>query len=507
MSVNQKFVVDGIDFCSQTPNITDGQNKLHRITSNSDNLHGSFVSDCRRSSLSVDIDTTSSDTENGDEICLESRLHDDGYFDDIFPVELELDKVSDTSSYYSSLEYQFPEQSELHNYKLLDKIGEGAFSRVFKAVDITGVDQTPVAIKVITKENILSNEISEDDNRIKSSSRKQVMNECAIHRMVSKDNPYCTKFIGFQESASYYYLVSELVTGGEIFDKIVQLTYFSEDLARHVVTQVAIAVKHMHLMGIVHRDIKPENLLFEPIPFQGHQGDAQKEDEFKLGVGGGGIGLVKLMDFGLAKRIYDNTAKTPCGTIEYTSPEIFCSKPYSMEVDMWGIGCVLFTLLCGYPPFYEKSHTKLVKKICKGDYEFLAPWWDDISSGAKNAITHLLEVDPSKRYDINDFLNDPWLNSYDCLKPSQSETYVTVDSILNGSFDEATEILHSALSYQSQKRDDIDHTRHGNTEYIYMAEEERELRGSWIGEPKGHLTLDITRSSVYRRRKDKILFW
>ena len=83
--------------------------------------------------------------------------------------------------------------------------------------------------------------------------------------------------------------MTELVTGGEIFDRIVQLTCFSEDLARHVITQVAIAIKHRHYMGIVHRDVKPENLLFEPIPFYGLDGDMQKEDEFTLGVGGGGI--------------------------------------------------------------------------------------------------------------------------------------------------------------------------------------------------------------------------
>ncbi|CAD6623616.1 XXYS1_4_G0034080.mRNA.1.CDS.1 [Saccharomyces cerevisiae] len=512
MSVNPEFIADGIDFYPTTPdaayfNAADGKNKVNRINSNSENLHHSFASGCRRSSLSVDFNVTSSDSEKSEQSCLENNSQEDEYFCDIFSTELELDEISNKATDYSSSNHQFPEQLELHNYKLLNKIGEGAFSRVFKAVGINTDNQAPVAIKAIIKKGISSDDTLKGNDRIQGSSRKKVLNEVAIHKLVSKNNPHCTKFIAFQESANYYYLVSELVTGGEIFDRIVQLTYFSEDLARHVITQVAIAIKHMHYMGIVHRDVKPENLLFEPIPFYGLDGDMQKEDEFTLGVGGGGIGLVKLMDFGLAKKLRNNTAKTPCGTIEYVAPEVFTSKRYSMKVDMWSIGCVLFTLLCGYPPFYEKNEKTLLKKISRGDYEFLAPWWDNISSGAKNAVTHLLEVDPNKRYDIDDFLNDPWLNSYDCLKDSNSDSYASVQSILNDSFDERAETLHSALSCQSEKQDDTEFSGSESSEYIFMTEEDRNLRGSWIGEPKECFTLDLSTSSIYQRRKNKIFFW
>ncbi|AJR99180.1 Rck1p [Saccharomyces cerevisiae YJM1418] len=512
MSVNPEFIADGIDFYPTTPdaayfNAADGKNKVNRINGNSGNLHHSFASGCRRSSLSVDFNVTSSDSEKSEQSCLENNSQEDEYFCDIFSTELKLDEISNKSTDYSSSNHQYPEQLELHNYKLLNKIGEGAFSRVFKAVGINTDDQAPVAIKAIIKKGISSDDTLKGNDRIQGSSRKKVLNEVAIHKLVSKNNPHCTKFIAFQESANYYYLVTELVTGGEIFDRIVQLTCFSEDLARHVITQVAIAIKHMHYMGIVHRDVKPENLLFEPIPFYGLDGDMQKEDEFTLGVGGGGIGLVKLMDFGLAKKLRNNTAKTPCGTIEYVAPEVFTSKRYSMKVDMWSIGCVLFTLLCGYPPFYEKNEKTLLKKISRGDYEFLAPWWDNISSGAKNAVTHLLEVDPNKRYDIDDFLNDPWLNSYDCLKDSNSNSYASVQSILNDSFDERAETLRCALSCQSEKQDDTEFSRSESSEYIFMTEEDRNLRGSWIGEPKECFTLDLATSSIYRRRKNKIFFW
>lgn len=138
--------------------------------------------------------------------------------------------------------------------------------------------------------------------------------------------------------------------GGELFHQIVKLTYFSEELSRHVILQVAQAVRHLHKdRGVVHRyvpladpscvtvdrsasnsDIKPENLLFERIPIIPSKHpihrpyDEEKEDEgeFKPGVGGGGIGLVKLADFGLSKVIWDEVTQTPCGTVGYTAPEI-----------------------------------------------------------------------------------------------------------------------------------------------------------------------------------------
>lgn len=117
------------------------------------------------------------------------------------------------------------------------------------------------------------------------------------------------QLLQFSESDDYYFLVMELCKGGELFHQIVKLTYFSEDVARHVITQVAQGIRYLHEeCGIVHRDIKPENILFEPIPIIPSKNpknlfdeDKMDEGEFLPGVGGGGIGLVKLADFGLSK--------------------------------------------------------------------------------------------------------------------------------------------------------------------------------------------------------------
>lgn len=176
--------------------------------------------------------------------------------------------------------------------------------------------------------------------------------------------------------------------GGELFHQIVKLTYFSENLARHVILQVAHGVRYLHEeQGVVHRDIKPENLLFQRIPIIPSKNpvrrpyDDEKEDEgeFIPGVGGGGIGRVKIADFGLSKVVWNEETMTPCGTVGYTAPEIVKDERYSKSVDMWAMGCVLYTLLCGFPPFYDESINALTEKVARGYYTFLSPWWDDIN--------------------------------------------------------------------------------------------------------------------------------
>lgn len=74
---------------------------------------------------------------------------------------------------------------------------------------------------------------------------------------------------------------------------------------------------------------------------------------------------------------------TPCGTVGYTAPEIVKDERYTTSVDMWALGCVLYTLLCGFPPFYDESINVLTEKVAKGYYTFLSPWWDDISASCE----------------------------------------------------------------------------------------------------------------------------
>lgn len=150
--------------------------------------------------------------------------------------------------------------------------------------------------------------------------------------------------------------------------------------------------------------------------------DKVDEGEFIPGVGAGGIGKIKIADFGLSKVVWDAQTMTPCGTVGYTAPEIVKDERYSKSVDMWALGCVLYTLLCGFPPFYDESIQILTEKVARGQYTFLSPWWDDISKPAQDLVSHLLTVDPNKRYTINEFLAHPWVQC------TEEPTYAALDA-------------------------------------------------------------------------------
>ncbi|KAF2168374.1 hypothetical protein M409DRAFT_21126 [Zasmidium cellare ATCC 36951] len=328
---------------------------------------------------------------------------------------------------------KLPRYPGLERWQLVEKMGDGAFSNVYRAKDTQHVyDQ--VAIKVVRKFEMNSTQgvlhPDFDKKAPKGVERANILKEVQIMRQL--DHPNIVKLIDFSEARQYYYIVLELCPGGELFHQIVRLTYFSEELSRHVITQVAEALEYLHEeAGVVHRDIKPENLLFYPVPFiptrnpkpKGPEDeDKADEGEFIPGQGAGGIGTIKIADFGLSKVIWDSQTMTPCGTVGYTAPEIVKDERYSKSVDMWALGCVLYTLLCGFPPFYDESIQVLTEKVARGQYTFLSPWWDDISKSAQDLVSHLLTVDPDKRYDIKQFLNHPW------IRGSSEETYAAADA-------------------------------------------------------------------------------
>ncbi|KAL0949632.1 hypothetical protein HGRIS_009677 [Hohenbuehelia grisea] len=329
---------------------------------------------------------------------------------------------------------KMPTYKGLEQFHLVDKMGDGAFSNVYKANDLASGKQ--VAVKVVRKYELNATQAGDKHlnpqfkKKPRVTERANILKEVQIMR--GTNHPSIVKLISFSESPEHYFLVLELMPGGELFHQIVKLTYFSENLSRHVIMQVAQGIRYLHEeRGVVHRDIKPENLLFERIPIIPSKNpvqrpyDEEKEDEgeFIPGVGGGGIGRVKIADFGLSKVVWDEQTMTPCGTVGYTAPEIVKDERYSKSVDMWALGCVLYTLLCGFPPFYDESINVLTEKVARGYYTFLSPWWDDISASAKDLITHLLCVDPSARYTIDEFLQHPWCTAAPAPPPPTPSIY------------------------------------------------------------------------------------
>ncbi|KAJ1800658.1 MAPK-activated protein kinase Srk1 [Coemansia sp. RSA 2399] len=291
----------------------------------------------------------------------------------------------------------------IDGYTVLSRIGEGAFSKVYSArQSATG---RSVAIKAISRSGLSAVQIA------------NIHKEVAI--MESMHSPRVIKLIGFCESRDYYYLIMEYAAGGELFDRVLQLTYLSERLARHVIIQVAEAVQYLHANGIVQRDLKLENVVFEAIPVvssgvrekqrQGDTGEKMEEGIFVPGVGGGGIGRVKLIDFGLSKVVWNQTTHTPCGTTGYAAPEVVRDELYTKSVDMWGLGCMLYAMVCGFPPFYDEDVKVLTRKVALGQYEFLSPWWDGVNPQIKHLVSKLLELDPARRYTIQDFMRHPWI--------------------------------------------------------------------------------------------------
>lgn len=245
----------------------------------------------------------------------------------------------------------------------------------------------------------------------------------------SINHPNVVRLIDFRETLYNYILVLEFMSGGELYATLFDQVCFPEDVCRDVICQIAKALEYLHEeRGIVHRDIKLENILFNSIQSCGtlRPVSPSKDEQVTADPDAGrNIGIVKVADFGLSKVVFNATTLTPCGTVGYTAPEILTDGKYSKAVDVWALGCVLYTMLCGFPPFFDDSPKGLADKVSGGVYAFLSPWWDSISIESKDLITHLLEINPVKRYTIKEFFKHPWVR-----RETFSQSYVPPQKLL-----------------------------------------------------------------------------
>lgn len=258
-------------------------------------------------------------------------------------------------------------------YKRGKTLGEGAFSVVI--IGTHKQSNESFAIKVVTKSKLTK----EDEIALKD--------EISVLRELDHKN--IIRLYDVFEEKDYYYLITEQMRGGELFDRIVQKSYYNEKEARDVCMILFESIGHCHSQNIAHRDLKPENLLL-----------ADEENDSNI----------KIADFGFAKKVYTpNSLTTQCGTPGYVAPEILEGVAYDTKSDMWSLGVIVYILLGGYPPFIEQNQRELFRKIRKGQYEFHDEYWSAVSPDAKDLISSLLAVDPAKRLSAEEAKSHKWM--------------------------------------------------------------------------------------------------
>jgi len=266
-------------------------------------------------------------------------------------------------------------KGDVEDFYVIEKeLGRGTFSIVKEATQkATGAK---FALKFIDKKFV-----DRDDLILLS-------REIEIMKKVSHPNVLSLKEIF--ETATTLSLVMELVTGGELFFKIVERGSYSEKDASDIVRQIVHGVQYLHTLGIAHRDLKPENLLVS----------VQEGKE-----------TIKIADFGLSKIFAGGQQlETSCGTPDYAAPEVLTGETaYDKSVDLWSVGVITYVLLCGYPPFYATSQPALFEKIINARYDFPEPEWTYISDTAKDFIKNLLVLKSAKRLTAEECLEHPFL--------------------------------------------------------------------------------------------------
>ena len=242
------------------------------------------------------------------------------------------------------------------DFELVKVLGRGTFGKVVLCREKSS--STLYAIKILKKEVIINKgevEHTMTENRVLQTTKHPFI--IGLKYSFTTEDRLC--------------LVMEYVNGGELFVHLSKDRQFSEDRARFYGTEITSAIGYLHKKGVVYRDIKLENLLLDK---DGH---------------------IKIADFGLCKENIkgDKTTNTFCGTPEYLAPELLEDNDYGLAVDWWGVGCVLYEMMVGRLPFYNRDQSVLFELILLEQVRFPST----ISTAARDFLGGLLNKDPSKR--------------------------------------------------------------------------------------------------------------
>uniref|UniRef100_A0A672LAK8 Serine/threonine-protein kinase PLK n=1 Tax=Sinocyclocheilus grahami TaxID=75366 RepID=A0A672LAK8_SINGR len=249
-------------------------------------------------------------------------------------------------------------------------LGKGGFAKCY---EITDMDTKEVfAGKVVPKSMLL-----------KPHQKEKMSTEIAIHK--SLDNPHVVGFHGFFEDDDFVYVVLEICRRRSLLELHKRRKAVTEPEARYFMRQTIQGCQYLHNNRVIHRDLKLGNLFLN--------------DDMD----------VKIGDFGLATKIeFDGERKkTLCGTPNYIAPEVLCKKGHSFEVDVWSLGCILYTLLVGKPPFETSCLKETYIRIKKNEYTVPR----HVNPVAAALIRRMLHADPTLRPSVSELLADEFFTS------------------------------------------------------------------------------------------------
>ena len=257
-------------------------------------------------------------------------------------------------------------------YILGNEIGRGAFSTVCTTCLVSDEHQV-FAVKCIQK--------------AKLTKADEIGLRQEIEILSAIDHPGVIKLFDYIEEPHNYFVVLEMMEGGELLRQLSTRENYSERDARGVIRSVANVLAHLHENDIAHRDLKPENILYKDV--QGTH--------------------LKMADFGFAKYCKEG-CKSACGTADYVAPEVISGKVYNHSCDNWSLGVLTYLLIFGYPPFHAPNRKELFRQIRSAEYAMVDEH-DEVSKEVKDLIRKLLVVDVNSRWTAKQVLEHPWIKT------------------------------------------------------------------------------------------------
>ena len=300
---------------------------------------------------------------------------------------------------------------QINNFILYKEIGKGAVGKVYLAKDKE--TNKVIAVKVIPQKYF------KNEKTLKSFQKTIKL----IHKLNHKN---LTKLVGFEKTKHNFYVALEYSNGLNLYDYLQNYMKqnnnnpLEESIVKKIIIQVAKGIKHLHNQNIIHRDIKLENILinYDDQEYEKkleNLTDLNEVSPLILSLDSNNF-TIKIADFGFSRELNENNvASTICGTPISMAPDIIqCDEnhKYNNSVDFWSLGTVMYELLIGKPPFYNKNYKKLFSEILNGIYSY--PKNINISIESISFINGLLQFDPKKRFNWNDIKEHPFIkNNYE----------------------------------------------------------------------------------------------